>query len=152
MAGDPRILVLEGDFPRADMLELIAACDCFVSLHRSEGFGRVLAEALSLGRPVVATYWSGNVDFADLGQQYLVEGALVPLQPGDYPTGDGQHWAEPDFEASVAALRAAREDCFRGPQEVAERFRPETVGARYARRLALYGVSGSPPRSQSALT
>lgn len=143
VAGDPNIILIDRDFSRGDTLALIASCDCYVSLHRSEGLGRILAEAVILGRPVVATYWSGNVDFADLGAQYLIESNTVALKPGDYPNGDGQVWAEPDFAAAVEALRAARAEAFRGRHEIPERFRPDHVGARYARRLRIHGVAGN---------
>lgn len=151
-AEDSRIVLIDRDLPHDDMLALIASCDCLVSLHRATGFGRTMAEALALGLPVVATHWSGNADYADLGEQYLVEAKMVAPPPDEEFLGEDQLWAEPDMGAAVAALRAALADRCRGEPTLPERFRAETVGARYARRLAFYGVEGSPQRSQSALT
>jgi glycosyltransferase involved in cell wall biosynthesis len=151
-AEDSRIILIDKDLPHEDRLALIASCDCLVSLHRATGFGRTLAEALVLGLPVVATHWSGNVDYAETGEQYLVEAKKVAPAPGEDIFGEGQLWAEPDRSAAAAALGAALADRCRAAPAVPARFSPETVGARYARRLELYGVKGSPQRSQSALT
>ncbi len=151
-AEDPRIVLIDRELPHDDLLALIASCDCLVSLHRATGFGRTIAEALVLGLPVVATHWSGNADYADLGEQYLVEARLVAPEPGADSLPEDQLWAEPDMGAAVAALRAALADRCRAEPTLPERFSAKTVGARYARRLALYGVEGSPQRSQFALT
>src|SRR3546814_19524450 len=79
-----------------DTKNLLRCCDCFVSLHRSEGFGRGLAEAMYLGKPVIATRYSGNLDFMDERTAYLVDHELVPVQTGEYPFAEGQHWADAD--------------------------------------------------------
>jgi glycosyltransferase involved in cell wall biosynthesis len=84
----------------------MACCDAYISLHRSEGFGRVIAEAMALGQPVVATNFSGNVDFCDEQTAFLVDGELVPLRPGDYLFHEGQYWCDPDVE--IAAGQIAR--------------------------------------------
>ncbi|MCI4678755.1 glycosyltransferase [Rhodoblastus acidophilus] len=151
-AEDSRIVLIDRELRHDDMLALIASCDCLVSLHRAEAFGRTIAETLVLGLPVVATHWSGNVDYAEIGEQYLVEAKTVAPAPGADPFGEDQLWAEPDMGAAVAALRAALADRCRAAPAIAARFSAETVGARYGRRLELYGVKGSPERSQSALT
>ncbi|MGV6875756.1 glycosyltransferase [Pseudochelatococcus sp. B33] len=136
--ADSRLIVVDAVLKRHDLLQLLASSDCLVSLHRAEGFGRSLAEAVLLGRKVVATYWSGNVDFALAGNQLLVEADMVDVPAGHYPWADGQYWAEPRHSAAVEALRAARYE----PQEAsgeAEAFRPVNVGTRYAQRLdAIY--------------
>ena len=143
IAEEPRVLLIDRELSRDDMLALLASCDCYVSLHRSESFGRTIADALALGLPVVATHWSGNVDYAEIGEQYLVEAKKVAPLPGEDPFGDHQLWAEPDFGAAVEALRVARSDSFRAAPAIPSRFSAETVGARYGRRLALYGLTGS---------
>src|SRR3546814_5890465 len=71
------------------------------SLHRSEGFGRGLAEAMYLGKPVIATRYSGNLDFMDERTAYLVDHELVPVQTGEYPFAEGQHWADEIGRAHV---------------------------------------------------
>ncbi len=132
--ADPRLIVIDAVLDRRHLLQLLASSDCLVSLHRAEGFGRSLAEAVLLGRKVVATYWSGNVDFALAGHQLLVEADLVGIPAGQYPWADGQHWAEPRQSAAVEALRAARYE----PLEISgdlTAFRPADVGTRYRQRL-----------------
>jgi Glycosyl transferases group 1 len=89
---------------------LINCCDCFVSLHRSEGFGRGTGEAMFLGRLAMATGWSGNLDYMTPDNSLLVDHRLVPVGPADYPFGDGQMWAEADVDHAVALLDAVIAD------------------------------------------
>jgi glycosyltransferase involved in cell wall biosynthesis len=63
-------------------MELYRACDCFVSLHRAEGYGRGIAEALLLGLDVIATGHGGNVDFCRKAGARLVAHKDIPLKPG----------------------------------------------------------------------
>jgi glycosyltransferase involved in cell wall biosynthesis len=110
IGGDPRIHLIEGTVARAEMNGLLAAADVFVSLHRSEGFGFGLAEAMLLGKPVVGTAYSGNADFLDSTTGYPVPYRLVPVQPGDYPEHDGQVWAEPDIAVAAQHMAAIVDD------------------------------------------
>jgi len=96
-----QVVLIDDTLSDADMKALIYLCDCFVSLHRSEGFGRGLTEAMRLGIPVIATAYSGNMDFCSDKTCLLVDYELTELKPGDYPFWNGQVWAEPDI--SVAA-------------------------------------------------
>lgn len=80
---------------------LVRCCDCFVSLHRSEGFGHGLSEAMFLGKPVIATAYSGNMDFMTAQTSFLVPYKLVPVIEGDYPHWQKQVWAEPDIDAAT---------------------------------------------------
>ena len=96
IAADLRIKVLAGTLDRNEALGVIAACDCLVSPHRGEGFGRNIAEAILMGVPVLATAFSGCMDF--LAPEEGIPFSLGPVQPGDYPFGDGQLWAEPSVE------------------------------------------------------
>ena len=76
------ITVRDGYEPAARQRALMAACDCYVSLHRSEGFGLTMAEAMAIGKPVIATGYSGNVDFMNSGNSHLIEYAMiVSLEP-----------------------------------------------------------------------
>jgi hypothetical protein len=83
---------------------LINASDCFVSLHRSEGFGRGTGEAMFLGRLAMATAWSGNLDYMTNDNSLLVDCDLVPVQTGEYPFGEGQRWANPNADHAAALL------------------------------------------------
>lgn len=109
-AGDDRIEIRDGFLDREGMWALQAACDAYLSLHRSEGFGLGLAECMALGRPVVATAYSGNLQFMDAGNSALVPYRLVPVAEGDYPDWHGQHWADPDVQAAAALLRRLADD------------------------------------------
>jgi glycosyltransferase involved in cell wall biosynthesis len=95
---DRRIIVISETFSRGRLLDLYRVCDCFVSLHRSEGFGRCIAEAMMLAKPVIVTGYSGNLDYTTRGGAGLVDYRLQILSPGDYPFSEGQHWASPDLE------------------------------------------------------
>ena len=87
---------------------MVAACDCYASLHRSEGFGLTLAEAMALGRPTVATGWSGNVDFMDEETAWLIPSKLVDVGENAAPYDPADRWADPDLAAAAAALRSIR--------------------------------------------
>jgi glycosyltransferase involved in cell wall biosynthesis len=96
--GDRFVQLVERELHDAEVKNLIRTCDCFVSLHRSEGFGRLIAEAMLLGKPVVATGYSGNLEFMDDSNSCLVSHRLVAVGEGAYPYWEGQVWAEPDVD------------------------------------------------------
>jgi len=141
-AADARIAFLHGTLDRGDVLGLFAACDAYVSPHRAEGFGRTLAEAMLLGKPVIATGYSGNADFLTPETGYPVPYRFVPIGDGEYPFGQGLVWAEPDADALAKAMRRvadAPEEAARraraGRDMVAERHHPLAVGHAYKERL-----------------
>ncbi|WP_166654126.1 glycosyltransferase [Tahibacter aquaticus] len=109
-AGDDRIEVRDGFLDRRGMWALQACCDCYVSLHRSEGLGLGMAECMLLGKPVVATAYSGNLAFMDADNSCLVGYSLVAVEEGEYPAWQGQHWAEPDVDQAAAYLRRLADD------------------------------------------
>ncbi|TAN08197.1 MAG: glycosyltransferase family 1 protein [Rhodanobacteraceae bacterium] len=109
-AEDPRILIRNGCLDRASMYALLAAVDAYVSLHRAEGIGLGMAEAMYLGKPVVATGWSGNLDFMSPQEARLVDFQLVPVAPGAYPHADGQRWAEPNVGQAARFMRELADD------------------------------------------
>jgi hypothetical protein len=86
---------------------LVNCCDCFASLHRSEGFGRGTGEAMFLGRLALGTGWSGNLDYMTKKNSLLVDYRLVPTKRGDYPFCDGQVWAEPNINHAANLLDTA---------------------------------------------
>jgi glycosyltransferase involved in cell wall biosynthesis len=102
---DRRISTLDRSVGRDEMLSLIDNCDCYVSLHRSEGFGLGMAEALALGKAVIATDYSGNRDFLTERTGFPVPFSLRKLMPGEYPMGEEQSWAEPDLEVAIQHMR-----------------------------------------------
>jgi glycosyltransferase involved in cell wall biosynthesis len=101
---DPRVLVRDDVIPKMHVQALQRCCDAYVSLHRAEGFGLGMAEAMALGKPVIATGWSGNMDFMDAHNSIPVQYQLIPIPPGDYPFSEGARWADPDVEAAAAAM------------------------------------------------
>ena len=89
---------------------LIACSDAFISLHRSEGFGFPIAEAMAAGKPVIATAWSGNMDFMSEDTAACVGYRLVTLERDYGPYEKGQRWAEPDLDDAAAWMRRLRDD------------------------------------------
>lgn len=110
VADDPRIEVRDRFLSREEMFGLQNAVDCFVSLHRSEGFGLGLAECMYLGKPVIATGYSGNLDFMDHDNSLLVDYRMIPLRDGDYPFWQGQQWADPDVAHAAKLMRQLFDD------------------------------------------
>jgi glycosyltransferase involved in cell wall biosynthesis len=102
---DARISIIEEALDDKGIKSLVSLCDAFVSLHRSEGFGRGLAEAMYYGKPVVGTAYSGNLDFMNADNSCLVDYRLIDLQDGDYPFWQGQQWADADVEQAAWHLR-----------------------------------------------
>ena len=146
-ALDLRIVVIDEYLTRSDMLALINCADVFVSLHRSEGFGRVIAECMLMGKPVISTNYSGSVDFAFEGTAYVVNGPLIPVQKGDYSVYEGQHWMDPDVEMAAQAMKRCVEDpkettriakC--GQAYIEKNHSIEAISERYRQRLAQLGV------------
>ena len=108
--NDPRVFIVNNKMHRQDSIDLMACCDAYISLHRSEGFGRVIAEAMLLGKPTIATNFSGNVDFCNSATSYLVDGELVPLRKGDYIFYEDQYWCDPDVTIASEKMLQLFED------------------------------------------
>ncbi len=113
--GDARIQVVERSLTYKEVLQLYASADVMLSLHRSEGLGLHLMEAMSLGKVVVATNWSGNTEFMNPRNSVSVGYRLVPVATEHLAYRaelgrPGQVWAEPDVDDAAAALRRLHED------------------------------------------
>ena len=140
----PDALILGNRLSGQATLSLLACADCYVSLHRAEGFGRGLAEAMYLGRLALGTGWSGNVDFMNEKNSLMVPYELKPVPPGAYPFGDGQVWAEPDVPAAANLIGRAMTDpvwarniAKRGQTDVQLAFSHRSVGLRMLDALYL---------------
>lgn len=104
-AADRRIIVRDEVIDRSHVHALQRCVDAYVSLHRAEGFGLGLAECMAMGKPVVATAWSGNVDFMTAANSCLVDYRLVPVGQGEYPHAEGARWAEPDVDHAASYMK-----------------------------------------------
>lgn len=140
--GRPDIDVIDRSLSAGELMGLMSACDCYVSLHRSEGFGLTMAEAMALGKPVIATGYSGNVDFMNAENSLLVDYQLtrVGAENDIYPP-EGE-WAEPDLEQAARLMRMIYEERelgarlgARAREDVARMLSPEATGAAMKRRL-----------------
>jgi glycosyltransferase involved in cell wall biosynthesis len=143
ISGHPLFQIIDESLTDDDILHLQSACDCFVSLHRSEGFGLNIAECMAAGRLAIATDFSGNRDFMHPANSILIPYGMREVARGDYVAGVGQWWAEPDHAASVRAMRwafehqdEARALGARAQDDIAAGFSFEHVGALAAAALA----------------
>jgi glycosyltransferase involved in cell wall biosynthesis len=104
-AKRPDIVVIDRYVSAREKDSYMATCDCYVSLHRSEGFGLTLAEAMAFGKPVVATGYSGNLSFMSDENSYLVPYRKTMVPRGCAPYPPGAEWADPDLRAAARLLR-----------------------------------------------
>lgn len=140
--GRPDIHVVDRSLSGAQLNGLMAACDCYVSLHRSEGFGLTMAEAMAIGKPVIGTGYSGNTDFMNAENSYLVEYELgrVGSDCEIYPP-EGT-WAQPSVEHAAELMRRVVEHpeeaaaiAARARADIARELSPRATGAAMRRRL-----------------
>lgn len=125
-AGRPDIFVIDGYFSRDEQLALMNQCDAYVSLHRAEGYGLTMAEAMSLGKPVIATGYSGNLEFMNHENSFLVPYTKTQVPEGCQPYPAGYFWAEPDVAAAARLIREVYEHPERAA-EVASRARRDIM-------------------------
>jgi len=137
-----RMCVVDGLLRDDEVKCLVLAADCFISLHRSEGFGRGLAEAMSLGKPVIGTGYSGNKDFMREDTSCLVPYRLIPVEEGQYPHWQDQVWADPDVDQAAEWMRRvaqegawAKELARNAQREMRQRFAYRAAGLRYRAAL-----------------
>ncbi len=156
---DERIIIINEVLTKAQVIELYRACDCFVSLHRAEGFGRGIAEALLLDLDVVTTNYGGNIDFCRPMNSLLVDFELIETTKQCYVESDGNFWAEPMISHAASHLHeaATKERALYRKRDYKNRisklqtiFSHEAVGSRYSERLseintALHLQSSMPP-------
>jgi glycosyltransferase involved in cell wall biosynthesis len=105
VAGDKGIILLEEILERSALQNLLRITDCYISLHHAEGFGLTMAEAMALGKPVIATGYSGNIDFMNLNNAILVNYKLTTLTEQVGPFVVGSHWADPDLDHAADLMR-----------------------------------------------
>ena len=128
----------------AEKNAMLASCDCYVSLHRSEGFGLTVAEAMLLGKPVIATRYGGTLEFMNDENSYLVRWEPTAVGEGAYPYSPEDIWAEPDLDHAAELMRhvvaqhdEARQRGLLARRHILERHSPAIAGEAMRRRLAL---------------
>ena len=144
---DPRIVHMDRSLPWEGMNGLMRQCDSFVSLHRSEGIGLGMAQSMLLGKPVIATDYSGNTDFMHDGNACMVDCELVPVREGEYPFAKGQVWAEPDVDQAAWFMkRLLEQESFResiareGRDTLRLYYNAPFIGQKYKHRLKTLGL------------
>lgn len=143
VAADKRITIIDETLSYDDLLRLKKGADCYISLHKSEGWGFGMIEAMNLKLPVVCTAYSGNMDFCSDETAFLVGYQEVELEEDDYIfVLPGQKWAEPDIADAARQMRLVHEDAALRQTKaeaahayVRSHFSPEAIAARYAARL-----------------
>ncbi|MBU5424034.1 glycosyltransferase [Cellulomonas hominis] len=153
VADEPDVLLLEQYLDPAARDALVAHADVVASLHRAEGLGLTMAEAMAQGKPVVATRYGGNLQFMDDGNSFLVDCTLTAIPEGAEPYPAGTPWAEPDLDEAARLLRLAvhdREAAARRGARAAEDLRTRHSAAAAGTRLlaALDAVHAAPPRTE----
>ena len=143
VAGSPDVLLLEDYLDAEDRDALVALCDCYVSLHRSEGLGLTMAEAMALGKPVIATGYSGNLQFMTEANSFLVPWTPTSIPTRCEPYPQGGTWAEPDLEVAARLMRTVLEDSElaaargrQGAEDLRVLHSPEAAGRQVSARLA----------------
>jgi glycosyltransferase involved in cell wall biosynthesis len=141
--GRPDIVLMDGYLDATKNATLTALCDCYVSLHRSEGFGLTIAEAMALGKPAIATGYSGNLEFMTPDNSYLSPWSKSVVGPEREPYPADSHWSEPDVNAASNALRRvydcrdeARARGLRAAQDIQSSHSPAIAGRVIRDRLA----------------
>ena len=148
--SDSKIIIIDSVSNRNEINTLMSLCDCYVSLHRSEGFGLTMAEAMHLKKPVIATGYSGNMDFMNENNSFLVKYKLIDISEADvvkrgWPPlifQKGYSWAEPDVGQAAELMRYVyenRQDAAKIGEQASEDVKrflsPKTIGLEIAERL-----------------
>jgi len=155
----PSIHLLEHYVSAAEKNAMIASADCYVSLHRAEGFGLGPAEAMYLGKPVIATRYGGNLEYMTERNSWLIDYELVPIGAGNTPYPATGEWADPDVTHAARAMREVSDDPGearrRGAQaarDLRSGFSPEAAGRTMTRRLeSIHARRGRWPAQVSTL-
>ncbi|WP_136257580.1 glycosyltransferase family 4 protein [Rhodanobacter lindaniclasticus] len=153
VGADERIIFRDDVIDREDLGALQRCVDAYVSLHRAEGFGLGLAECMRLGKPAIATAWSGNMEFMTADNSCLVDYQLVPVGEGEYPHPEGQCWAEANVDQAAELMRRLVEDPgfagrigTRAAHDIRTRLSPHAAAQEIIRRIeSRSSRAGIPP-------
>ena len=138
-----RFIVIDQLLSDNEIKNLVRCCDSFISLHRSEGFGLGLINAMFLGKPVIGTAYSANMDFMTDSNSCLVRYKLCEVPQGAYPFAEGQVWADADIDHAVEHMLklSSERECARalgreGSRHIRVNFSYRATGLRYSDRIA----------------
>jgi len=136
------VRITDSVLSREQVRTLIHLADCYISLHRAEGFGLTIAEAMSLEKPVIATGYSGNMDYMTEANSFPCEYRTVPIDRGHGPYAPGFVWAEPDLDHAAALMRHVYEHFgeakgigARARRDILNHCHPQVVGKGIRERL-----------------
>ena len=157
-AAGLNVVMLDGYMDRTEIWALLRASDCYLSPHRSEGFGLTMLEAMCLGKPVIATAYSGNTDFMTAENSFPLPYRLVTLTRDYGPYMRGASWADPDLDEAARLMRliveqpeVARARGSRAERDIAQERDPSVTGAIVRQRLdAIRNVRADQRTPQSA--
>lgn len=145
--GFNNIFLIDKVLSRKEVNGLMNVTDSLVSLHRSEGFGLPLAEAMYLGKPVIATNWSGNVDFMNENNSSLVDFTLKNIEENYGPYITDQQWAEPEIDHATCLMKQMVDDKdyanrigLRAKKTIFIKYSPKNIGRIYKIRLNQIGL------------
>lgn len=148
-AGEYPVEFLPGYWSAGEMRDLMAACDAYVSLHRSEGLGLTIAEAMAAGKPAIATGWSGNMEFMSVANSLPVRYEAAPIRQDAGPYRAGEWWAEPSVEHAAELMRRvfdrrdqSREIGRKATEDISVHFGEEKVASLIGERLGVVGARG----------
>lgn len=156
--GDNKsIIIVEEILERDKLYSLMNCCDCFVSLHRSEGFGLTMAEAMYLGKPVIATAYSANTEFMNINNSFPVKYKLIQTGDQYYFSTDKDVWADADVQHASLQMtlvytnkNLASEIAQRGQNDVKQFLSPSIMGEKIKQRLELINKEIFPNLSQKS--
>lgn len=138
----PSIRLIDGHLKKEELYGLVKSCDCYVSLHRAEGFGLTMAEAMYYGKPVIATAYSSNMEFMNVGNSFPVKYDLVTLAENYGPYSQGNVWAEPDIDHAASLMQyvfqnyqEAQQVGAKAAQDIKSLLSPQAVGNKIRNRL-----------------
>lgn len=112
IAAHPNIRLIDEHWSRADVLGLIESSDLYASLHRSEGFGLTIAEAMLLDTPTLVTAWSGNMDFCTEENSFLVGYKPIKVNSThpEFQEFENSTWADADIQQATQLLKSIYQD------------------------------------------
>ncbi|MBF1991280.1 glycosyltransferase [Fischerella thermalis] len=140
--GFTNIKLIDNYLLKDELNALIYHCDCYISLHRAEGFGLTMAEAMFYGKPVIATAYSGNTEYMNINNSFLVKYSLVKLTEDHGPYKKGNVWAEPDIDHAAYLMQyvfnnyeEAKQLGIKGAKSINAMLNPKVIGEKIKSRL-----------------